>query len=73
MRSDRDVIGFGHRRDLANLEDPAGMAEVRLDDVDRAGLKEGLEVPAAEQPFAERDRSAHQLRDLPQPFGILRQ
>ena len=42
MRRDGNVIGLGHRGDLAAFEDAAGVAQVRLDDVDRAGSKNGL-------------------------------
>ena len=62
MRRDGDVIGLGHRRDLAAFEDSAGVAQVGLDDVDRAAFEERLEVPAREQPLAERDRGAESAR-----------
>src|SRR5919202_4826639 len=70
---DRDVVGFGHRRDLADFRDAASMGEIRLDDVDKPILQDLLEIPAREQTLAGRDRYRRMSRNLTQRLVVLRQ
>ena len=72
MRRDRDVVGFRHRGDPADFGNPAGMAEIGLDDIDGGQLEKPLEVPARIEPFAERDRDMRLSGDLRERLGILR-
>ena len=37
MQRERDIVGFGHHRDLPRLGDAACMGDVGLDDVDGTG------------------------------------
>ena len=71
MRRDSDVIGLGHGRDLAHLEDAARVAQVRLNDVDGPLLEERLELPSAVEPFTESDRCRGMRRDLWQTIHVL--
>src|SRR5512144_3217911 len=73
MRSDGDVIGFGHRRDLAHLKEPTGVAEVGLDDVDEALLQYRLELPAGVEPLTERNWRRDEPRDFAEPLQVLRE
>src|SRR5919202_363740 len=73
VRRDRDVVCFGHRRDLADFRDAAGMGEIRLDDVDIAVLQNLLEIPARKHSLAGRDRYRRMSGNLTQRLVVLRQ
>ena len=49
VQRERDIVGFGHHRDLPRLGDAACMGDVGLDDVDGTGGDHLAEVPAGEQ------------------------
>jgi hypothetical protein len=44
VRSDADADGIGLGRDLLGLQQPAAMADVRLDDADRARRQQRIEL-----------------------------
>lgn len=58
VRRQGDVVGLGHGRDALHLGDAADVGNVGLQEVDAAGLEEGLDVPPAVQSLAQRDGHA---------------
>ena len=62
--SNRGVVGFGYRRDFANLRKASAVADVRLDHVNRVGRKEWAELPAVVELFPGRDWHLHRACEL---------
>ncbi len=55
MQCNGNIVGLGHRGDLAGLGDAAGVRGVGLDDVDTALRKHALEIPARVEALTQRD------------------
>ena len=62
VRGKSDAGGFGKGCDLLGLEQPAGMADVGLGDVEGARRDRRRELAAADQALARRDRHRRALR-----------
>ena len=72
MRRDGDVVGFSRRGNPADFGNPAGMAEIGLDDIDGGQLEKPLIVPPRLEPFTERERDMRLSGELGERLGVLR-
>ena len=73
VRRDGHVVGLGHGRDPLELRDAADVRDVGLQDIDAAGLEEGLDVPPRVQPLAQGDGQAGHLAERLDALEVLRQ
>ena len=71
MQRQAHIIGFRHGGDLAGFGDAAGMRRIGLDDVHQPLAENFLEVPAREQPLAQRDRRGGVIGDILQCLDML--
>ncbi|MPM32571.1 hypothetical protein SDC9_79135 [bioreactor metagenome] len=73
MRSQRNVIGLGHRGDLLDLGNAAGMTQIRLDNIYAASLKEALEIISTKQTLAGCDGDVAASGDLLEALHVFTQ
>lgn len=64
MRGDAHVVGLGHGRDLLGFAQAAGVADVRLDDIDDLLLDQAAEALPGVQAFAGSHRGLSGVGDL---------
>ena len=66
-----NIVGLGHRGDLLDFGDAAGVRQVGLDDVNQAIGEDAFEVPAREEAFAEGNRDGRRIDDIADGLVVL--
>src|SRR5712691_940551 len=72
VRRNRDGLGLGRRRDVHELENPAAVRDIGVDDVDRAGAEDRTETGTRQQRFSGDHGNPAGAADIRQRLDVLR-